>query len=209
MSIVAASPRMTTSAAKSAATADLMNLYAQIEIATTPSDVLGLPYTNSRHPKDITTAYHTIARRIHPDKCQTGQKELHTRLFQKVQNAYEHLINSQNQFGGESKSPAESHSTTNPQNENKGPTYSAEPFPRAAFNTEHFPSAAYTNGNGSPEGSYVPRPSSFFSTSAPGSTSSTGRFPGVNRAPSSRAPTPQRAYPRSSCWLDEELLEDL
>jgi curved DNA-binding protein CbpA len=77
---------------------DLQQVRAQIENAITPFDILGLPTTGPRGPKDIKIAYRTLALQIHPDKCQPGQEELHTRLFAKLQNAYEKLAELQDQI---------------------------------------------------------------------------------------------------------------
>jgi len=39
----------------------------------------------------IRPAYKALALALHPDKCQADLRELHTTLFQKVQDAYETL----------------------------------------------------------------------------------------------------------------------
>jgi curved DNA-binding protein CbpA len=69
----------------------LANLYLQIEYGESPLAVFGVNHDDT--VDEVRNAYHTLARRIHPDRV-TGDelRELHTLLFQKVQHAYDAIL---------------------------------------------------------------------------------------------------------------------
>lgn len=79
----------------SAAETPLATIYLQIEYATDPLATFGL--FGDATASDIRTAYRALALRLHPDKCALAQREFHTGLFQKVQEAYDGL---ERRFGG-------------------------------------------------------------------------------------------------------------
>lgn len=72
-------------------TNDLEKLHFQVDGARTSLEVLGLSASTSWAVADFRIAYRALALRLHPDKCPPSQAELYTRLFAKVQNAYEDL----------------------------------------------------------------------------------------------------------------------
>lgn len=186
--------RKTLSTAKPSAPTELLELYAQIDYSKTPFEILGLPHTESRSPKNIKAAYHALARRIHPDKCQPGQTDLHTRLFKRVQDAYEQAMQQQSILSKEPRTPTRNHPKTKSPGENEEPTSNPEHSQGAhsfrgyrtspAFDTEHMAGATYNTGYG----------------------------PSANRVPLQHAATSRSAYARpaaNSAWSSEELCEDL
>jgi len=70
---------------------EMKSLYLQVDGSRTSLDILGLSASISWTVADFRIAYRALALRLHPDKCPPSQAELHTRLFAKVQNAYEDL----------------------------------------------------------------------------------------------------------------------
>ncbi|KAK4631671.1 hypothetical protein CLAFUW4_02739 [Fulvia fulva] len=74
-------------------TKSLVALYFQVE-QQDPRDILGL--SDGSVPSTVAeakAAYRALALCLHPDKCQNaGTKELHTRLFQRVKDAYELIM---------------------------------------------------------------------------------------------------------------------
>jgi curved DNA-binding protein CbpA len=69
-------------------------LYLQIEYGDNPSAVLGIGSNAS--DLEIREAYRAVALKIHPDKAPSENiREVHTLLFQKVQTAYDSLLETQ------------------------------------------------------------------------------------------------------------------
>lgn len=68
---------------------DLTDVYRQVEQSDCPFAILGLEPGASR--LEIKLAYRSLARILHPDKCDWDRVDKHTELFQKVQKAFEHL----------------------------------------------------------------------------------------------------------------------
>jgi curved DNA-binding protein CbpA len=80
----------------------LSTLYLQIEYGNTPSAVLGIATTAS--DIEVREAYRAIALKIHPDKAPNENlRELHTLLFQKVQTAYDSLLETLEDENGQSR----------------------------------------------------------------------------------------------------------
>jgi curved DNA-binding protein CbpA len=78
----------------------LTTLYLQIEYGDIPAAVLGIGTRASE--VEIRDAYRALALRIHPDKAPSeGLRELHTLLFQKVQTAYNSLLEAQENEAGQ------------------------------------------------------------------------------------------------------------
>lgn len=78
----------------------LTTLYLQIEYGDIPTVVLGIGTGASG--VEIRDTYRAIALRIHPDKAPSeGHRELHTLLFQKVQTAYDSLLEAQDEEVGQ------------------------------------------------------------------------------------------------------------
>ena len=78
----------------------LTTLYLQIEYGDIPTAVLGIGSKASE--VEIRDTYRAIALRIHPDKAPSeGLRELHTLLFQKVQTAYNTLLEAQDGESGQ------------------------------------------------------------------------------------------------------------
>ena len=78
----------------------LTTLYLQIEYGDIPTAVLGIGTGASQVA--IRDAYRAIALRIHPDKAPSeGLRELYTLLFQKVQTAYNTLLEAQDDESGQ------------------------------------------------------------------------------------------------------------
>lgn len=72
-------------------TEEMKALYLQVDASRTSLGTLGLSAATAWTVADFRIAYRALALRLHPDKCPPSQAELHTRLFAKVQNAYEDL----------------------------------------------------------------------------------------------------------------------
>ena len=69
----------------------LSTLYLQIEYADSPFATFGI--SNDSTEAEVRDAFHALALRIHPDKAPSDNlRELHTSLFQKVQAAYNELL---------------------------------------------------------------------------------------------------------------------
>lgn len=68
----------------------LSSLYIQIEYGNTPATLLGVGFKATE--AEIRDAYRTFALKVHPDKASPKLCKLHTKLFQKVQAAYDALI---------------------------------------------------------------------------------------------------------------------
>jgi hypothetical protein len=82
----------------------LTTLYLQIEYGDIATAVLGIGSRASE--PEIRDAYRTIALRIHPDKAPNENlRELHTLLFQKVQTAYDSLLETRDGGTGEEHRP--------------------------------------------------------------------------------------------------------
>jgi curved DNA-binding protein CbpA len=78
----------------------LSTLYLQIESGNTPSAILGIGRNAS--DLEVREAYRAIALKIHPDKAPSENlREVHTLLFQKVQTAYESLLEAQDDENGQ------------------------------------------------------------------------------------------------------------
>ena len=78
----------------------LTTLYLQIEYGDIPAAVLGIGTRASE--VEIRDAYRALALGIHPDKAPSeGLRELHTLLFQKVQTAYNSLLEAQENEAGQ------------------------------------------------------------------------------------------------------------
>lgn len=77
----------------------LTTLYLQIEYGDIPTAVLGIGSAASE--VEIRDAYCALALRIHPDKAPSeALRELHTLLLQKVQTAYNSLLEAQDDEAG-------------------------------------------------------------------------------------------------------------
>jgi curved DNA-binding protein CbpA len=82
----------------------LTTLYLQIEYGEIPTAVLGIGTKASE--VEIREAYRALALRIHPDKAPSENlRELHTLLFQKVQTAYNPLLEALNDEAGQESRP--------------------------------------------------------------------------------------------------------
>ena len=78
----------------------LTTLYLQIEYGDVPVAVLGI--RTGASDIEIRDAYRAVALRIHPDKAPSERlRELHTLLFQKVQTAYDTLLQAQDGEAGQ------------------------------------------------------------------------------------------------------------
>lgn len=68
----------------------MAELYRRIDESFTPHGILGIP-TNSTH-EEVRAAYKALALQLHPDKCDEFTADLHKRLFVKVKEAQDIVL---------------------------------------------------------------------------------------------------------------------